>query len=62
MTTAAFHDAVLAHPDFVDGRVTTRWVEESFLPQRKAAQKAAKVAAKQAAAAQAANSGNAVQP
>jgi len=51
MTTAAFHDAVLAHDDFVDGKVTTRWVEETFLPQRKAAQKAAKEAAKAAAGA-----------
>ncbi|WP_349605626.1 acetyl-CoA carboxylase biotin carboxylase subunit [Cupriavidus sp. DF5525] len=48
-TTARFHDAVLAHEDFVGGRVTTRWVEETFLPQRKAEQKAAKDAAKQAA-------------
>ncbi|MDM0015793.1 acetyl-CoA carboxylase biotin carboxylase subunit [Variovorax sp. J22P168] len=48
-TTAAFHDAVLAHADFVDGKVTTRWVEESFLPQRKAQQKAAAQAEKAAA-------------
>ncbi|MFM0176245.1 acetyl-CoA carboxylase biotin carboxylase subunit [Paraburkholderia sediminicola] len=41
-TTAVFHDAVLAHDDFVHGNVTTRWVEETFLPQRKAEQKAAK--------------------
>ncbi len=45
-TTAPFHDSVLAHDDFVHGRVTTRWVEETFLPQRKAAQKAAAQAAK----------------
>jgi acetyl-CoA carboxylase biotin carboxylase subunit len=45
-TTAAFHDSVLAHDDFVAGRVTTRWVEETFLPARKAAQKAAAQAAK----------------
>jgi len=51
MTTAAFHDSVLAHDDFVNGKVTTRWVEETFLPQRKAAQKAAKEAAKAAAGA-----------
>ncbi|RZL89303.1 MAG: acetyl-CoA carboxylase biotin carboxylase subunit [Variovorax sp.] len=49
MTTASFHDSVLAHEDFVNGKVTTRWVEETFLPQRKAAQKAAKEAAKAAA-------------
>ena len=45
-TTAPFHDAVLAHDDFVNGRVTTRWVEETFLPQRKARQKAAALAAR----------------
>jgi acetyl-CoA carboxylase biotin carboxylase subunit len=49
-TTAAFHDAVLAHEDFIKGLVTTRWVEETFLPQRKAGQKAAAWAARQAAA------------
>ncbi|MDM0071250.1 acetyl-CoA carboxylase biotin carboxylase subunit [Variovorax sp. J31P207] len=47
-TTAPFHDAVLAHDDFLKGKVTTRWVEETFLPQRKAAQKAAAQAAKAA--------------
>jgi acetyl-CoA carboxylase, biotin carboxylase subunit len=61
-TTAAFHEAVLAHPDFAEGQVTTRWVEERFLPQRKAARKAAKEAEKQAAAAQAGEPANAVQP
>ncbi len=50
-TTAPFHDSVLAHDDFVNGRVTTRWVEETFLPERKAAQKAAAKAAKDAQAA-----------
>ncbi len=34
-TTAPFHHALLAHPDFAAGRVTTRWVEEVFLPERK---------------------------
>jgi acetyl-CoA carboxylase biotin carboxylase subunit len=48
-TTALFHESVLAHEDFLNGNVTTRWVEETFLPQRKAAQKAAKDAAKQSA-------------
>jgi acetyl-CoA carboxylase biotin carboxylase subunit len=48
-TTAQFHDAVLAHDDFVAGKVTTRWVEETFLPERKAKQKAAAQAAKDAA-------------
>ena len=47
-TTAPFHDSVLAHADFVNGKVTTRWVEETFLPERKAAQKAAAQAAKAA--------------
>ncbi len=40
-TTAAFHHALLAHPDFAAGRVTTRWVEDVFMPQRKAARLAA---------------------
>ena len=31
-TTAPFHQHVLAHEDFRSGRVTTRWVEEVFLP------------------------------
>ncbi|MET0544522.1 MAG: acetyl-CoA carboxylase biotin carboxylase subunit [Variovorax sp.] len=52
-TTASFHDSVLAHDDFVQGKVTTRWVEETFLPQRKAAQKAIAQAAREASAAQA---------
>jgi acetyl-CoA carboxylase biotin carboxylase subunit len=30
-TTIAFHRAVLAHPDFAQNRVTTRWVETRFL-------------------------------
>jgi acetyl-CoA carboxylase biotin carboxylase subunit len=55
-TTALFHERVLAHDDFVDGRVTTRWVEETFLPQRKAEQKAAAQAAKNAQAAAAVQS------
>jgi acetyl-CoA carboxylase, biotin carboxylase subunit len=32
-TTIPFHQAVLAHPDFTQGRVTTRWVEETFMKQ-----------------------------
>jgi acetyl-CoA carboxylase biotin carboxylase subunit len=47
---------VLAHDDFVNGRVTTRWVEETFLPQRKAEQKAAAQTAKNAQAAAAVQS------
>jgi acetyl-CoA carboxylase biotin carboxylase subunit len=30
-TTAAFHRRVLAHADFVEGRVHTRWVEDELL-------------------------------
>ncbi|MPZ46317.1 MAG: acetyl-CoA carboxylase biotin carboxylase subunit [Betaproteobacteria bacterium] len=30
-TTIPFHQAVLAHPDFAQGRVTTRWVEDKFM-------------------------------
>jgi len=33
-TTLSFHRAVLAHADFRDGRVGTRWVEERFLDRR----------------------------
>jgi acetyl-CoA carboxylase biotin carboxylase subunit len=33
-TTIPFHRAVMAHSDYRAGRVTTRWVEETFLPQR----------------------------
>jgi acetyl-CoA carboxylase biotin carboxylase subunit len=43
-TTAPFHLALLEHPDFLAGRVTTRWVEEVFLPERKAARQAAATA------------------
>ncbi|MCL4764625.1 MAG: acetyl-CoA carboxylase biotin carboxylase subunit [Hyphomicrobiaceae bacterium] len=32
-TTIPFHLGVLQHPDFQDGRVTTRWVEQTFLPE-----------------------------
>lgn len=34
-TTIAFHRDVLAEPDFAEGRVNTRWVEERFLANRK---------------------------
>jgi acetyl-CoA carboxylase biotin carboxylase subunit len=40
-STASFHVHVLEHPDFAAGRVTTRWVEDSFLPERKKALKSA---------------------
>jgi len=32
-TTIPFHRTVLAHPDFVASRVTTRWVEETLMKQ-----------------------------
>ena len=32
-TTIDFHRAVLAHPDFLANRVTTRWTEETFIAQ-----------------------------
>ena len=48
-STVPFHQEVLAHEDFVKGRVTTRWVEDTFLPARKARLKAAADAAKTAA-------------
>jgi biotin carboxylase len=31
-TTAPFHRQVIAHEDFKAAKVTTRWVEEQFLP------------------------------
>ena len=39
-TTAAFHRDVLGHADFQAGRVTTRWVEQVFMPARQAERKA----------------------
>jgi acetyl-CoA carboxylase, biotin carboxylase subunit len=39
-TTAAFHRDVLGHADFQAGRVTTRWVEQIFMPARQAERKA----------------------
>ena len=50
-STAPFHREVLDEPDFIEGRVTTRWVEQTFLPERKARLKAAAEAAKAALAA-----------
>ena len=32
-TTIPFHQAVLAHPDFVQNRITTRWVENNLIPE-----------------------------
>ena len=32
-TTAGFASDLLAHPDVVAGRVHTKWVEETFLPE-----------------------------
>lgn len=34
-TTIVLHEDVLRHDDFVQARVTTRWVESTLLPQRK---------------------------
>ncbi len=34
-TTIPFHRRVLSHPDFAEGKVTTKWVEDSFLPARR---------------------------
>ncbi len=31
-TTAGFAHDVLEHPEFVDGRVHTRWLEDVFIP------------------------------
>jgi acetyl-CoA carboxylase biotin carboxylase subunit len=39
-TTIPFHLAVLAHPDFIENRVTTRWTEETFIRQFMAAKAA----------------------
>jgi acetyl-CoA carboxylase biotin carboxylase subunit len=36
-TTASFHRRILQHPDFVEGRVHTRWVEEELMAERGAA-------------------------
>jgi acetyl-CoA carboxylase, biotin carboxylase subunit len=30
-TTIPFHQRVLVHPDFIESRIHTRWIEESFL-------------------------------
>jgi acetyl-CoA carboxylase biotin carboxylase subunit len=40
-STVAFHLEVMNNDDFVHGRVTTQWVEQHFLPQRKAVQRKA---------------------
>ena len=47
-STVGFHQEVMDEPAFIDGLVTTRWVEEMFLPVRKVRQKAADQAAKAA--------------
>jgi acetyl-CoA carboxylase biotin carboxylase subunit len=41
-TTKVLHEDVLRHDDFVQANVTTRWVENTLLPQRKAKMNAAK--------------------
>jgi acetyl-CoA carboxylase biotin carboxylase subunit len=40
-TTAGFAHDVLEHPEFVDGRVHTRWIEDVFLPRWSSAEAAA---------------------
>ncbi|MBI4591518.1 MAG: acetyl-CoA carboxylase biotin carboxylase subunit [Candidatus Rokubacteria bacterium] len=35
-TTLPFHSRVLGHPDFIDGRNQTRWVEEELMAERSA--------------------------
>jgi acetyl-CoA carboxylase biotin carboxylase subunit len=40
-STVPFHREVLDEAAFVEGRITTRWVEQTFVPQRKARQRAA---------------------
>ncbi len=35
VTNRSFADEILAHPDFVEGRYTTRWVPDAYLPTRK---------------------------
>lgn len=38
-STVRFHQEVLSHQDFKGGCVTTQWVEQSFLPHRRAQQR-----------------------
>lgn len=45
-STVGFHREVMDEVAFIDGCVTTRWVEQTFLPTRKARQKAAAEAPK----------------
>ncbi|WP_051237461.1 acetyl-CoA carboxylase biotin carboxylase subunit [Ottowia thiooxydans] len=49
-STIPFHQEVLQHPAFIEARVTTRWVEQSFIPERKARLRAEADAAKAASA------------
>ncbi|MGB3067634.1 MAG: acetyl-CoA carboxylase biotin carboxylase subunit [Ottowia sp.] len=48
-STISFHQEVLQDPAFIEARVTTRWVEQRFLPDRKARLRAEAEAAKAAA-------------
>ncbi len=50
-STIPFHREMMQEEDFIQGRVTTRWVEQKFLPARKAKQRAAADAARAAKAA-----------
>lgn len=47
-STIAFHQEVMQDEAFIEGRVTTRWVEQSFIPDRKARLRAQAEAAKAA--------------
>jgi acetyl-CoA carboxylase biotin carboxylase subunit len=31
-TTIGLHRAIVAHPDFIENRIHTRWLEQVFLP------------------------------
>ena len=31
-TTIPFHQVLLNHPDFIDGKVNTRWIEDRLMP------------------------------
>ena len=49
-STVGFHREVMEEEAFIQGHVTTRWVEQTLLPERKARQKARAEAAKAAQA------------
>jgi acetyl-CoA carboxylase biotin carboxylase subunit len=47
-TTLSFHAQMMTHPDFINSKVTTTWVETVLMTELKAARKAAKLALKAA--------------